>query len=283
MIEPGFHTDLPAEQYHALDCARYSYLKMLAGEGALTLAHVRAAMLNPKPPTKDMQLGTALHTAALQGDQLDQAVAVAPDRQRRSNVDKEFWVEFEAEHAGKIILQQSEFDRVRFMAERILYHPEVQGLFGYDCAIECSGIVQHTADDGEQVLVKIRPDVWSPDAHILADIKTTPCASRAAFQRTVYNFGYHHQAALYMHVMGRLGHLVDYYMFIVVEKEPPHEVAVYRLMPEVIERAWEQLIDPLHDMAVAYRTGHWTGYSEHVESIALPAWAMRDITFNPLY
>jgi hypothetical protein len=123
---------------------------------------------------------------------------------------------------------------------------------------------------------KARFDAWNP-ARILVDLKTTSDASPEEFAQSIANFHYHAQAALYC---SAAEHLLDEspqaFVFIVVESEPPHGVACYRLPSEAILAGQHYVSKALARYAdVLASGGVWSGYPETIETIQLPRYAMR--------
>lgn len=271
------HLDMPAEQYHGIDCASRSDLFPLT-QGQ-TLAHVRESMNTPNVATPAMQIGTALHTYTLEPENFDNEIVEALDLPRRSNADKATHEQFAEQHAGKVILKPSDMQLVQSMGASINAHDAAHRLLTLDSVREASTLWTETKVN--DLRCKARPDIIIESGlHTLVDVKTTQDASPQGFAKSISNFGYHFQAAWYLRGCNALNIDVTNFIFICVEKAPPHCVAVYSLAVEVIARAHELLADPVERMAQAYASNKWAGYSQHIEDIALPTWAMRDITLD---
>ena len=99
------------------------------------------------------------------------------------------------------------------------------------------------------------------------------------FARRGFEYGYRCQAAFYRRVAQLLG--LDFdpaFVFVVVEKEPPHLVTVVEFDGEALEegdRLNRRTID-LYPQCTA--TGEWPGYS----AISLPYWAIHKPTIGDL-
>jgi len=114
---------------------------------------------------------------------------------------------------------------------------------------------------------------------ILADYKTTEDAHPDACQRSMWNYGFHRQAAWCMDAVEALG-LAEpgavRFAFISQEKTPPYLVTVW--YPDAVAL---QLADWRNRQArAAYaectRTGRWPGYTDRPVKLALPVYAERD-------
>jgi hypothetical protein len=129
-------------------------------------------------------------------------------------------------------------------------------------------------DPATQAPCKARYDRLRPD-NIIVDLKTTRDASPHGFQRSIANFGYALQAAHYRRGMREvLQQDMAAWCFIAVEKEPPFLVACYVLDAESIDASDVKVGKALASYMECKRTGVWPGYSDLIEPISLPKWAL---------
>ena len=68
------------------------------------------------------------------------------------------------------------------------------------------------------------------DKKVIIDLKTTRDSSPESFRRSAYNYGYDRQAAFYLD-----GFKADEFWFLVIEKESPYRVGIYKASDEFIE------------------------------------------------
>jgi hypothetical protein len=101
---------------------------------------------------------------------------------------------------------------------------------------------------------------------LVADLKSTNDPSPDGFSRSIYNFGYHRQAAFYCNAAQALLGSLPRFAFIVVRNEPPYEVAVYELEPEAIAIGQHEIRESLRALSRAMATGEWSAPWEG------PAW-----------
>jgi exodeoxyribonuclease VIII len=108
---------------------------------------------------------------------------------------------------------------------------------------------------------------------LLADLKTTRDASPRGFGSAIANYGYAIQAAHYIAGCRSVGHEIENFVFLAVEKEPPYAVGCYVLTPDVLASAETKRLALLDLLATCRATNRWPAYSDRIETISLPAWA----------
>ncbi len=266
-MTPGIHDDLTNQQYHAAPGISKSGLDLINRSPA----HYADRYINGNvpDPTPAMIFGTAFHTAILEPQKFQSGYVVAPNVRRGTKA----WDAFVNKHPGKQIIKQDDMDQINRMVEAVGNHAFARHLLA-------SGQAERSVfwrDPGTDVLCKSRPDFWRDDG-TLVDLKTTTDAGKAAFQRAVANYRYHIQAAFYSDgtqtATGEVGNFrrVEF-CFVVVEKDPPHGVAVYVASAEMIQTGRRIYQENLALYADCLRQNIWPGYPETVQPIDLPAWA----------
>ena len=78
--------------------------------------------------------------------------------------------------------------------------------------------------------------------YYIMDLKTTKNASAREFNRSIYNFKYHLQAAIYMHLSGAK----DFY-WIAVESAQPYNCEVYKCSDEWKDKGFQLLYKAMED------------------------------------
>jgi len=252
--------------YHAHSAVSKSHLDKVSRSAA----HYWAAYLDPNreppEPTPAMVLGTALHTAVLEPNLWDEQFVVPPQAfDRRTKAGKELAQAFEAEAQGKTVLTPDDGDRIRRMADAVHQHPASSFLLDLPGTREAS---YFWTDDDTGLECKCRPDWHSADRRILVDVKTTKDASPREFARSVAAFRYHVQANWYQRPFPE----AEQFLFIAVESQAPHLVAVYAATPEMVAAGGRAADRDLRQIASCRLTGVWPGYSDQIQPIDLPAW-----------
>lgn len=234
-------------------------------------AHYLQAVLNPPERTPAMLIGSALHCRVLEPDKFPERYAVAPSGlDRRTKSGKEAWAAFEAESAGKEILTADQAEQVDGMAAALLAPGSVSAKLLARCENR-EQIIRWT-DLHTELPCKGIVDAFGEEFAL--DIKTTDDASSRAFSRALYNYQYHGQAAFYVDGLKLNGCPVSNFLFVVVEKQAPFGVCAYACTEEVLGagRLLYQRLLNIHSECLA--AGEWPGYSNEVQEIELPAWAV---------
>ena len=283
--ENGQFHNVPMEQYLAWDAVSNSSL----GHMLRSPAHFRAELEQPREQTPAMAIGTAVHTSILEPDAFDTGYVCLPDpdpdRHRNANGSlslkpastkayKEECASIALRNPGAVLLGGDEYTAVVSMREAVLTHPVANALLerGGESELSCTWMRE---DLSPPVMCKGRFDriTSQVDGGAIIDIKKTRDASRHAFERAIFQYGYHRQAAFYLDGAARLGMPVGHFVIIAVEPEPPYAVAVYRIIEGALEAGAAQLDALLAKYAQCSDRDEWPGYPEQVQDIALPSWA----------
>jgi exodeoxyribonuclease VIII len=256
-------------EYHRHAAASKSHLDQIARSPL----HYWARYLDPNriepAPSEQMALGSALHTHVLELDQWDSRYVVMPEGLKRTT--KEGKATYEALlQDGRTILNHSTAQQVMTMGRAVLGHPAAAMLLNLPGQAETTHM---WIDPSTGLECKCRPDYLTDDGAIVVDVKTTRDASPAGFRKSVGQYRYHVQAAWYLHGLElATGRRPDQFVFVCVESEPPHPVAVYAADSEMIGIGYETAMRDLQRLAECKAAGSWPGYSEDVQIIGLPGW-----------
>lgn len=288
----GIYPDISNDDYHNGPGISRSAVM----EFSRSPAHYWNRYLNPeREPYKETSakiLGAMLHTYLLEPGLFDQQYAIeiqfptiekalllkdvgrdAFDADKIRFADEMKWkkdleAQFYTESAGKRIIAQKEYDIVRRMGDSILSIPHARNI------IE-NGLREQSIyweDQSSGVLMKARPDIIGRSNLFLADVKTTKDASKEAFERSVYEFGYHVQAAFGIDgTMACTGSAPDEFIILAVENIPPYFAAIRILDLAAIERGREKYMAYLPDIKKCQLENVWPGYQ--TEIVSIPYWA----------
>jgi hypothetical protein len=127
---------------------------------------------------------------------------------------------------------------------------------------------------------KARLDRHSPElaGGAIVDLKTTRNASPLDFERAIFSFGYHRQAAFYLMGAKAMRLPARHFSIIAVEKEPPYGVAIYRLTEGAVQGGEDQVRPLLRRYAECIKTDSWPCYPDEVRDISLPAYAWNQLS-----
>lgn len=237
-------------EYRSHPALSYSTLK----------AYLRSPLhgLTQEPPTETaaMRFGTAVDLG-MKG-QLDQII-VNPFEDGRSKGAKEF----KLEHAGKLILTQSEMDRALNCIAALKVHPVVQQL-----SLSMLEADKPLFGSIDGVNIKGLPD-WA-FGPMLIDLKTTS-SPIDEFHRTVDAFHYDLQAAIYAKLTEQAGHGKPTFYWIVAESEKPFDICVYQASERIFEVGEAKLMRALRNVKACNESRH-LGISDVITTLTMPAY-----------
>jgi exodeoxyribonuclease VIII len=248
--------------YHADPAVSASHLHAIARSPY----HYWARYINPDritpEPTAAMRLGSLVHCAVLEPDELLQRYGVCAPRNTKAGKEQAAAMAasgIEAVSEGDMALALS-------MSASVRQHPAAAALLANGKAEQSFWWDDHATG----LRCKCRPD-WYHSTTVV-DLKTTTDASPAAFARSVATFRYHVQASHYLSGL----HGAERFVFIAVEKTAPYAVAVYELDAAARAAGDELRQRDLRMIADCHATGEWPGYSDDCQTLSLPKWALRN-------
>jgi hypothetical protein len=218
-----------------------------------------------------MILGEAIHYAVLEPDAFIERYAAMPKVDGRTKEGKAIKAEFEQANQGKAILSYDDYARCLAVSDAVAAHSKAWALLERADMREVSGFWN---DPLTGLFCKLRSDAVCSGISTMFDIKSTNDASRVEFERSIFQYGYHRQGAHYIDGMAVLGHKIDHYAIIAVEKQAPFAVAVYRLKNEVLQLGRKENIQLMELWKRCEDSGEWPGYPEQITDIGIPQWAI---------
>ena len=261
MTAPRIIRNHPAEQYHA-DPA--------LSAGRVITAHQRSWMhamqLGERKATPAMLEGSLLHCMVLEPGRVGARYAAIPHGLKLSTVDGRAWVE-NVTAAGLQAIPHDAWVRCGTMAFDLKLHPAVRPLLE---AANDRELSLWWTDRITGIRLKARPDAISGRAVI--DLKRSD-ASPDGFRRAAATYRHDMRAAWYLDGATACGLDVDRYVYIVVEPEPPHAVALYEIAEEDLDLARWRIDKLLEEYAEHQARGEWPGYPTEVQTIEMPPWA----------
>lgn len=269
--KPGIYPNVPYDEYERIDAARYSILKHFDRSAA----HAREAMLHPKDPTAALDVGHAIHTAILQPDEFETTFARAPSGDKRTKPVKDAWKVFEEALERRLALRGEEYDRVLAMRDAVWSAggviPELLKGPGANEVV----VLWQDGETGEHCKARVDRVTRFEGFTTLVDLKSTVDASPAGFPRQIARYLYHVQAGFYLDGFDALDPRPRRFLFLAIEKEPPHCATLQELGTKDLEagRALAQRF--LGEYAQAKATDAWPGYPVDIQTVDLPAWAYK--------
>jgi len=256
---PVFVLDMPNDEYHAGPGVSSSNLKDILRSPA----HYRYAP--PKPASRAMDIGTAIHTAILEPDRFEaEYMVLSCDNRTRS----------EYKQATKV-----------HPPSRVLTAPEADKITGMQAAVYASDSArQHLTAAGLRevsvfardpetgVICRVRPDLVTSDL-LMIDVKKCQDARPDEFARSAARFGYELSAALYCDVWYHAtGQPLQAYALLAVEEEPPHGIGLYVLGDDWLERGRRLYREALQTYARCSEADEWPAYPDEPKVLTMPRW-----------
>jgi hypothetical protein len=223
----------------------------------------------PAEPSKALKLGSLAHTWLLEGEVfVDRYMVVDDDLNLNSKGGR--LAKEDAAEQGKTLIRKKEMRAVQAMKaqmERSMAAP----LFA-DTRTE---MTLAWKDDETGVWLRTRFDALPPSPRrILPDYKTAESAKPSDFERSIANYGYHMQAALYMEsIRAVTGERPERWLFVVQEKAGPYAVSVLQLRPETLVLGRHMVRRAIRIFADCLAADRWPTYSDNAEPVGLPRWA----------
>jgi len=246
---PALVSGMPNADYHQHDSISNSGLSLVARSPA----HYFHA---PKPSsTRAMEIGTAFHAALLEPDRYAaEYVVVTGCDDRRVSAYKDAAKIYGSHKA----LTESEGSSVTVMAESIRSNGPANMLFTQAGHAELSAFVR---DPETGVLMRCRFD-WLTDDSVCVDLKKTQDCREHAFSRSLHNYRYHVQAAMYSHIYELLfGKPLQSFKLLAVEEEPPCANVLYDIDPLALQHGHTLYRQALESYAKSLETNSWESYS----------------------
>lgn len=234
-----------------------------------TPAHYMYSKSNPQEATPAMIEGSALHALILEPDTFEGSYAVMPESIKMKGTNKyDTWIA-EERLEMHTILSKRQWDMIEGM---FLAVNEAKKAKLYLNGHHEKCFFWNDPDTG--ILLKCRPDSIHLKAGVIADLKSTTSAHPKDFMKKVHDLSYHVQAAFYIDGVieaikqGGKGDFEfknpDSFMFIAVEKEPPHCIGYYDLSPSFIDegrKIYKMLVKKYNE---SFKSDNWHGYSDKV-------------------
>lgn len=270
---PGLHPGVSAETYH-------KRLPGMLSKGALDL--VAQSPLHYKhwldtPPEEDedetaaLFFGKAFHCALLEPEEFEEIYAVEPVfgdcRLKENKAARDKW---RAAHAFHTPISAVLYDKIVGMVAALRAHPLTRNVFDGEGEPE---LTIRWKDETTGLPCKARADLYKPRLRAAFDVKTAANASYGAFRRAAADYRYHCQDAFYRTGFAEVGHPIDSFVFVAIEKTPPYAIASFVLDDDDIARGRARVRADIATFDECLRTDSWPGYPVEIQTLKLPSWA----------
>lgn len=203
----------------------------------------------PKEPSDTMKFGTLAHLAILQPDKFKKSYVVMPEfvskkadgtvtDSKNTIYYKQQVEEWKSSLLPEaVVVTQEEQEKLFRTVDAILKHKTARNLLK-DGSPEVCG---YWRDEETGIKCRMQADFISFNANALIDLKTTSDCSWDSFRRSVENYNYPFQLAMYSNGIKNITNIKpDFHIWIAVENVAPYEVMVYEMSPQYSEIGeWE--------------------------------------------
>ena len=232
---------------------------------------------HPEEPTPALIFGAAVHKMLLEPEDFGTEFAVAPVCDRRTKDGKEAYNAFLTAAEGKAIITAEDYAKAAEMIQAALEAPFVAKLLRGEHELPF-----FWEDDLTGEPCKARVDCLTEISgkSVIVDYKTTADASTESFMRSVINYGYDFQAAMYCEGVERVTGKKPTFVFIAQEKAAPYAVNILQADELVIKRGYDifrELLGIYHECRQSDRWWGYLGPYETINNLGLPAWLAKEI------
>jgi len=194
LTDPVFYSELPNEAYHALPGVSSSFLKTLYKHSP---AHALSGfMATGAKKSAALDLGSMIHSALLEPDKcMETYVSNAflyEIGSAATKAHKQAKVEWVAANPDKILMGEKDYAAINGIVNAYIKH-EASSIYKSNSIIEGSYFY-----DRDDVLLKVRPDIYDADNGSVFDVKSTIDAGAKEFDRAAFwKYGYYFSAVFY--------------------------------------------------------------------------------------
>jgi len=270
--KPGIYPGVPFDEYVKWEAVNNSFLWTMKTKSA---AHARYYKDNPKLPTPALKYGHVLHTLALEPKAFKNRYLVAPACDRRTKAGKDIYLHWKQGLNGKEAVAATDYESMLIL-DKAMRSQRIHLFIEQGESEVCIVWV----DKKSGLLCKGRIDYAHRGRAVIIDLKSTIDATKEAFARSIWNFGYYQQAAFYCDGWQELTGDPPAYVFLTYEKNPPYLIAARELAAKDIIAGRLSYRAELKKYAEYEREGHWPGFSDKVEIISMPDWALNQAGVN---
>jgi hypothetical protein len=271
-VIPGQYT-LPEADYFAAPGVSNSLLRQMR----LSPAHARAYLDRQlEAETEAQRLGKLIHRGILEPARLAK-VPVRPAGMDFRSKDGKAWRD-----ANPGFVTADEMTLIRGIVASVYAHPAATEILTAPEAKTEQSLF--AVDEETGLALKGRLD-WLTPGYPIVDIKSTRCSSPElhGFVREIAYLRYHVQAAFYTDLCARLKIPVTGFLFLAIEKEPPYASTLIQLDDMSINKGRDEYRRLLRLYKDCQDRNAWPAYSDRIEPVTLPMWALSEKPFESAY
>lgn len=266
----GIHTNIPDSVYYTKNLGECN--KSALDVVNRSLYHYRHWVDQvEQEETEALIFGRAFHCAVLEPEKYLNNWMVLPDfgpmQSSTNRAAKKRWME---RHADKSFVPETMAENISAMARAIRNHENAGNYIG-------GGVAEVTAcwiDEPTGLHCKAKVDYWLEEFAAMPELKSCLDASPEGFARSVHNYRYHVQQAHTTSGFAACGQPLERFLFICVEKEAPHAVAVYLLNAHDEQLGFDLRDRDMRMLAKGMQESRFPSYNNNqTTELRLPAYA----------
>lgn len=228
-------------------------------------AHYEQQFTEPPKTSKQMDMGSLLHTLVLEPSQLPFQYAIFPGE--RDGRDKDF-KQFVQASGDRVVIDELELHEARMLAERVL-HRRIRlssgdggREFGAYLAESEREVSVYYTDPGTGMPCRVRFDALHPD--IIFDLKKSVDVTRSGWLRSALGFHYDMQAYMYSlaeSLFNDRTHPLPF-VFVAGELARPHSVSVFQAGDSFLKEGAAKYQRAISAVAACRATEVWPDQGE---------------------
>ena len=220
----------------------------------------------PQAESDAFRIGSAVHCMVLEPHLFSERYAAAPRVDKRTKQGKADWEIFQSAVGGRELLTENENAEIIATAQAFGKHADLIDMLSSEKIIEQPIYFELF---GQQF--KAKPDCVILSRSTIIDIKTTASVKPRKFAWSAMDYGYHRQAAIYMHACELKYQKPFRFLFACVEKKYPFEVSVSELDGEDVAAGWDQVEKLVDEYQRRKEQNDWLpNHSKGIVSLQLP-------------
>lgn len=263
LIPFGIHENIAINLYHSTNGISNSGLNKILDSPARYYYEYLSGLC-VKKDTESKSLGSAVHCMVLEPELFSKNFVLLEEGfNLRSKKNKELWSDII--NSGCTPMKQKEFKTASTMAFAIRKNKAFDSILKLQKGkVENSLFWEHESG----ITLKSRPDWYSED--LIIDIKTTKCAKKIDFSKSLGKFGYHRQAYLSTLGLTKLtGREYKKVLLVAVENVAPYLTKTYLIDEEAMHTGKLEVEKGIEIYHECMERNEWPAYGDTIETVEL--------------
>lgn len=276
MRDQGIYEDIDIDVYHSEGGISSSGINLILDCPQRYFYEYKA---KPMPDEKELKkqrdkfkIGRAFHMLVLEPEKFEATFyPMIEEVNLTTKIGKERYAEAEFLAEGREIIRAGDwadiFDMAQIAKSHSVWERYMQNGLAERSIYWNAGIYN--------TRLRARPDIYNNS--VVLDLKTVD--SIQGFQSSIYQYGYHRQAAMQIDALKFFNAEGDnherFHGFFLIEKKAPYLTALICLDFASIQQGRREYLDGAATYSECSKTNLWPGYTEDFQAIELPQWAVK--------